>query len=220
MVSNSWSESSCLDNVLVSAGAVWTTTLRSLNVFQGRQERKKHSSASTMSRRQWIRPGADRESLRKGWERRELPPPHGAAWPLQVPRLSWNWMHCVLSILSPAHQHALRPLRPGGAERLILLWRRRLSGAQGEKRMTKPETMCDAGEGCTRIFFVFLTPEEMRGGRMTAVWLRCKTCSLARSCRGNGELKERNRFIPLMPQKSSLVALRSEAVKSSLNQEQ
>lgn len=43
---------------------------------------------------------------------------------------------------------------------------------------------------------------------------------LARSCRGNGESKERNRFMPLMSQKSSLAALCSEAVKSSLNQEQ
>lgn len=52
--------------------------------------------------------------------------------------------------------------------------------------------------------FVFSALGEMRVEKMTAV-----QDVLAWSCRGNGELKERNRFMPLMSQKSSLAALRS-----------
>lgn len=56
--------------------------------------------------------------------------------------------------------------------------------------------MHHGGQGGRARSFVFSAPGEMRVEKMTAA-----RDVLARSCRGNGELKERNRFMPLMSQK-------------------
>lgn len=75
-------------------------------------------------------------------------------------------------------------------------------------------------ERCAKNFFVFSVHAGRDERREDDGGLTAMRDELAPSCRGNGGLKERNRFMPLMSPKSSLAALRSEAVKSSLNQEQ